>query len=113
MYLLKGDQTLLPLIDKKTTALNFIIEIELLGWPKISADEINIIYDFIGYCYYYDYSQAIKNHTVELRKQYNLKLGDAFIAATALEFDLTLISADKSFAKVAGLNLINFVPSLK
>ncbi len=112
MYLLNGDSTVSYLIDKKSIAINFIAEIELLGWPYITPDETITIKEFISTCYYYDYSQAIKNRSIELRRDYKLKLGDALIVATALEFDLALISADKALAKVKELQIINFIPSL-
>ena len=83
-----------------------------MGWPQITIDETNTIKNFISDCYYYDYSQAIKSIAIKLRKNYKLKLGDALIVATALEFDLTLISADKALAKVKELQIINFIPSL-
>lgn len=46
--------------------------------------------------------------TVEVNEKHNFKLGNAFIAATALEFDLILISADKIFYKVDNLRLVNY-----
>jgi len=50
----------------------------------------------------------IKDKTVDLRKEYSIKLPDAIIAATAFTNDLTLISRNvKDFDKIAGLRLIN------
>jgi hypothetical protein len=112
MYLLNNDLSVVKLLDKKSAAISFVTEIELLGWPHITSSEINTIKTFISNCYYYDYSQAIKNNCIELRKGYKLKLADALIVATAIEFDLTLISADKGLAKVKELQIINFIPSL-
>ncbi|MDB5193963.1 MAG: hypothetical protein JWQ96_3526 [Segetibacter sp.] len=73
---------------------------------------LKLIRDLISNVSYFDYSSRIKDVTFTLRQKYKLKLGDAFIASTALKYDLPLVSADKDFAKVAGLRLINFIPSI-
>ena len=61
MYLLNADMSALELLDGETTALSFVSEIELLGWPSITAKEKRIIEAFIEASYYYDYSTAIKD----------------------------------------------------
>jgi predicted nucleic acid-binding protein len=111
MYLIKGDEKVLPLVDGKAVAINFVTEIELLGWKAMSKELQNLVTDLIKDVQYFDYSYRIKQRTIFLRQKYNFKLGDAFIAATALEFDLILISADKVFSKVENLRLINFNPT--
>ena len=97
MYLIKGDEKVLQLIDNKIVAINFIIE---------------IIRNLIKDVHYFDYSHRVKQRTISLRQKYNFKLADAFIAAIALEFDLTLVSADRIFSKIDDLRLINFIPSI-
>jgi predicted nucleic acid-binding protein len=111
MYLIKGDEKVLQLIDNKIVAINFIIEIELLGWRLMSPELQDIIQNLIKDVHYFDYSHRVKQRTISLRQKYNFKLADAFIAATALEFDLTLVSADRIFSKIDDLRLINFIPS--
>ena len=112
MYLLNGDKRIFDLLNDAATALSFVSEIELLGWPNITEKEKNTIETFIASSYYYDYSQTIKTKAIELRIKYKLKLGDAFIVATAIEYDLTLISADKQFSKVKELQYLNYSPTV-
>lgn len=112
MYLIKGDQKVLQLINQKIVAINFVVEIELLGWKNITPELENVILDLINDVHYFDYSYRVKQRTITLRKKYNFQLADAFIAATALEFDLTLVSADKIFSKIDDLRLINFTPTV-
>ena len=69
MYLLNGDTRAFDLLNDATTAISFVSEIELLGWPNITEKEKRIIQTFISSCYYYDYSQAIKKRAIELRIQ--------------------------------------------
>lgn len=112
MYLLNGDKRAYELLNDVTTALSFVSEIELLGWPGITEKEKTVIKTFIGASYYFDYSQSIKNRAIDLRIKYKLKLGDSFIVATALEFDLILVSADKQLSKIKELQLLNYTPTI-
>lgn len=112
LYLIKGDKKVFQLIDQKFVAINFIVEIELLGWKNMTAELQAIILDLIKDVHYFDYSHRVKQRTIALRQKYSFKLADAFIAATALEFDLTLVSADTIFSKIDDLRLINFIPTI-
>lgn len=112
LYLLKGEQELAKLTDGNKLASNFIIEVELLGWPSITVNDKRLIDEFLEATYYFDYSTNIKTLAITLRQKYNLKLADAFIAATAMEYDLILVSADKVFAKLKELQFFHFTPSL-
>lgn len=47
---------------------------------------------------------------MELRKKYHIRLPDAIISATAIENDLTLITADKGFEKLEELKLTLITP---
>jgi len=112
LYLINGDENVLQLIDQNPIAVNFIIEIELLSWPFMNDELKQILINIIKDSRYFDYSFQLKQLTIDLRQKYKLKLGDAFIAATSLAYDLTLISADKVFSKIPAIKLINFTPSV-
>jgi predicted nucleic acid-binding protein len=53
--------------------------------------------------------EAVTQQTILLRRQYKkLKLGDAIIAATALVYNLTLITRNTSdFKNIAGIKVVN------
>lgn len=74
------------------------------GTPQ---EELQII-ELIGDCSIISMNSLIKNKYVEVRKKHSLKLADAVIAATALAFDMPLITADKQFKTVDKLNLITY-----
>ena len=84
IYLINGEQTVLDLIDNKSVAINFVVEIELLCWPNMTIALQKIINNLLKEIQYFDYSHRIKQSTIEIRKSTKLKLGDALIAATAL-----------------------------
>jgi predicted nucleic acid-binding protein len=48
----------------------------------------------------------IKEQTIQLKKEYNIKLPDAIIAATSIIYKIPLVTADKSFSKIEALDLI-------
>ena len=60
----------------------------------------------MGKKYLIDLQESLK--TIELRQQFRIKLPDAIIAATALVYDLTLITRNAvDFKNIAGIKLIN------
>ena len=52
--------------------------------------------------------EIIADKTIELRKKYKIKLPDAIIAATAIVYNLILVSLNiTDFHKIEGINIIN------
>ena len=86
----------------------FVSEIELLAWPKLNNNDKAVINRFINDSLLVDYSSQLKKTVIELKKEYGLKLGDAFIAATAINFGMPLISSDTVFKRVAGLDFFSY-----
>ncbi len=87
-------------------AVSVISEIELLGKKDISPHEINAIRSLLKDCEIIDFSNTIKEITISLKQKYSIKTPDAIIAATAKSFDLPLITADKGFKKIEGINIV-------
>jgi len=48
----------------------------------------------------------IRNTAIELKQKNKVKLPEAVIAATSICNNLTLLTADKGFAKINGLDII-------
>ncbi|MFO0322977.1 MAG: PIN domain-containing protein [Bacteroidota bacterium] len=84
--------------------MSFITEIELLGYHKISKKEKQEIKNFIDECIVIDMNNDIKKHIIDIRSKHNIKLGDCFIAGTALYADLPFITSDKGFERIKELN---------
>jgi len=110
IYTLKGDPVISDFVNDKRAAVSFVTEIELLGWKNITPQNKAAIEMFLNDCIFLEYSFRIKQTTIEIKSKYGLKLADAFITASAIEFDIPLISADKAFGKVKELNFINIIP---
>ncbi len=111
IHLLKGTEAIVEFLDQRQTYLTFISEVELLGWSKLTEVETAAIQDLVASCNYLDYSFQIKNEAIQLIRKHNLKLPDAFIAATASYYQLPLFTSDKIFARVIEISTINFDPA--
>jgi len=104
----KLPENAIVLLESAQIELSIINKIELLAWHAASSEQINILQGFINICLIHSLSEAIILKTIEIRKNFLLKLPDAIIAATALTHTLTLYSRNLSdFKKVPGLTIIN------
>ncbi len=108
LYFLGGDTVLATLLDQREVFLSVITEMEMLGYPGISEQEIEQIKGFLQDCQVIDLSPAIKEKAIELRRTYGLKLPDAIIAATAVDLNLPLISADGIFSRITELDFVYY-----
>jgi hypothetical protein len=89
-------------------AISVISEIELLCWKSQSEEDEVILRSFIQDAFVIELETSIKLKTAEIRKSTKLKLPDAIIAATAIEFDLILLTRNVSdFNKIPGLKITN------
>lgn len=64
--------------------------------------------DFVDSSNVFDLNDDVVRKTIELRKNHKIKLPDAIIAATALIYDLTVLTRNTTdFNKISGLVLNN------
>ena len=76
-------------------AISVISELELLAYPGLDSSEDQRIRDFLADVPITDLTQSVKQHAVNLRKRFGLKLPDAIVAATALALEATLLTNDQ------------------
>jgi predicted nucleic acid-binding protein len=96
------------ILNDSQPAISVVTEIELLCWETPTDNDLEVLHHFIADALVLELEQDIKIKTAELRKARKIKLPDAIIAATALTYNLTLLSRNVSdFKSVDGLNLIN------
>ncbi len=110
IYALKEVPHIKRLLDKRSIYVSFVTEIELLSYPKNTSADVQMIEIFLDSSYILEYSIPVKKTVIEIRKKYNLKMADAFIAASAIEYNLPLISSDPVFGKVSELNFLKVNP---
>jgi len=86
--------------------ISIISEIELLGKKNISQHEIDVIRSLLNDCEIIGLNDTIKEIAISLKQKYSIKIPDAIIAATAKNFGLPLITADKDFEKIEEVDII-------
>jgi hypothetical protein len=108
LYLLNGEETLIPLLEEKNLFLSFITQLELLGNKYLDQNDIQKIKLFINECTVIDITPGIKEFAISIRQNYNIKLPDCIIMATSLWLSMPLITADQDFKKIDIADLIYF-----
>lgn len=88
--------------------ISIINKIELLGFKDISTDEEQNFHKLINASTILNLTDDIVTKTIEVRKQFKIKLPDAIIAATALTHNLTIVTRNtKDFEKIKGVEILN------
>ena len=89
--------------------ISVITRIELFSSAKILTDERLRLEAFAKQIKVYDHLNIdIINHTILIRQTHKTKLPDAIIAATALAYNLTIVSRNVvDFQHIDGLRVIN------
>jgi predicted nucleic acid-binding protein len=88
----------------KTPTISIISKIELLSLPNTPKD----IIDFVREALVISLEENIIDKTIDLRKKYRIKLPDAIIVATALIYNLTLVTHNiRDFQSIKRLNVVD------
>lgn len=96
------------IINNYKPAISVITEIELLCWRAATDQDLIILKKFIADAIVFELDHSIKSEVIFIRKQFNIKLPDAVIAASALKNNYTLISHNyKDFKKIKELQLLD------
>lgn len=88
--------------------ISVITKMEVLGFNTQNNDAYKIMVDFINDNIVFSLDDKIVEKTIELRKKYKIKLPDAIIAATAIIYNLTIVSRNlDDFKNIAEIKTIN------
>ena len=97
-----------PLVQNTGNYVSAISQVETLGFHRLaSADKLYLesVFTVLGIL---PVSQSIIRRATFLRQQQRLTLGDALIAATALDYGLDLATRNiGDFSRIAGLTVYN------
>lgn len=98
-------------MDKVLSAeanISVITKIEILSYNPESGILAEKIKTFVNDSTVFELNEEVINTTIELRKKYRLKIGDAIIAATAQLYNFTLVTNnERDFNRVKGLKMLN------
>jgi len=94
-------------IIDEVPVVSVITKIEVLGFNSTNANQ-TLLANFMNDATVLDLTNNVVEICIELRKKYKTKLPDAIIAATAIAYDLTLITRNLSdFNKITEVKTIN------
>jgi len=93
-------------IDQKPN-ISLITEIEALSWVSLDKGKEVIIKAFIDDSIVLPISRGVVVQCVKIKRGKKVKTPDAIIAATAIVYNLTLITSDSDFNKIQGLKIID------
>lgn len=105
LYLLEKKPFILPFTDAPWH-FSVITEVELLGWHKISRREAGIILEALSFCVRHPVTDAVLEQAISIKQAQKLKTTDALIAATAITLQMPVLTANKEFAPIKGLDII-------
>jgi predicted nucleic acid-binding protein len=106
---LGGSLRLAEYVEGRRLFVSVITEIEALGYPGLTLSGRKQIEAYINRCAALGLSDEVKKKTIGIRAQYKMKIPDAIIAATALTFGLTLLTADMGFAKLGAITEVDLL----
>ena len=110
--LLQGNIQLIGLLkDAEGLGVSVISQIEFLVFPGLTQDERQIFEQFLQRVEVLGLvaiDAVLIEKIIEIRQQHRLKLPDAVIAAMAIQNSASLVTADREFAKVTILTVINW-----
>jgi predicted nucleic acid-binding protein len=96
------------LLDQITAPkISIATKIELSILPNASAEQVEIMNQYISYCQVFELTQEVVLKIIEIRKKYKIKDFDSIIVATALVNKLSVITNDKDFLNIKSLKVIN------
>ena len=108
LFPLSAEKFIDETLQLEQPSISAITEIELLCWRASKQKDIETLQNFIDNVSVIELEQPIKLKTAEIRKNHKTKLPDAIIAATAIVYNLTLITRNiKDFSNIDGLKVID------
>jgi predicted nucleic acid-binding protein len=72
--------------------VSVIAKIEFLGWKNFNDKQLKKAKEFLDFATAINLSKPIVDRTIKIKQDYNIKLPDAVIAATALSKKMTLVT---------------------
>jgi toxin FitB len=104
------DNPVATLMDIFQNSFNIstITHIEVLGWHLLEGEKRTQAEDFLEHAHVLFVDEAIQRKTVEMKKRKKMKTPDAIIGATAIVYDLTLVTRNESdFKHIKEITIYN------
>ena len=103
-----GYQYLRDYLAQQRIAISKITLIEVLGYHQLEDDEKARLEEILAACHQFAVDDAVIAHSITLRQQKKMSLGDAIVAATALQHQLLLVTSNEAdFRWIPNLQIHN------
>jgi len=106
---LEGHEIIRNLLQDADLYISFVSEIELLSWPSLNSESEEAVNQFLNQVKIIELTSSIKQLVIDYRRRYKLKLADAFVIATSVFLNYTLLTTDTDFQKVAELSSVQII----
>lgn len=94
-------------IEEGTGAISVVTRAEVLAWPQHTAQSLEEAITGMASFVQLAVDVAIADEAARIRREYNLKLPDAFIAATAVLHGVPIVTANaRDFERVNPLQVL-------
>ena len=113
IYAAQADYAFLrrSIFEDENAAVSAVSLIEIFGYPDLDEEDNRIFQEMLSKVRILRLDNNIVVRAIGLRQQRRLGLGDAIIAATALEHNLTLITRNaRDFRWIDNLDIHNPIP---
>ena len=98
--------------EDENAAVSAVSLIEIFGYPDLDEEDNRIFQEMLSRVRILRLENNIVVRAIALRQQRRMGLGDAIIAATALEHNLTLVTRNtRDFRRIDNLDLHNPIPT--
>jgi len=101
------NQELTQAIPNGDIGYSVITSVGILSFKGLSLEEDNLIRSNFKTLIEVIINEAIAEKTIELRRQYNLKIPDAIILASAWDCEAVLMSNDKQLSKISQVQVLS------
>lgn len=105
IYLHEAKPEVLSFLDYSWSC-SVISEMELLGALNLTKTEKQKLQSLLDDCIIFPFDNDVKEIVIKIRQTKKIKLPDAIIAATAIHYNLPLVTSDTGFKNISGLTVI-------
>ena len=95
------------LFEGQLCYISFMVDIELRSANWMTRNNLSLVEATLKQFIIHPYDYAIQEKAITIRRTHNLKIPDAFIAATSVILKLPLFSGDDCFKNMQGLTFIH------
>ena len=106
LFIEKGMDFMAEVLDQ-TPTISVITEIEALSWINPDKSKEQIVKAYVQDATVLALTPAVVAQCVSIRRSRKIKTPDAIMAATAIVYNLTLITSDSDFNNIQGLDVID------